>query len=58
MRALANVFTCCVLVMKVALLNGELEEGDLISVAADPVFNMQSSVVNKVSFVVSDQCHS
>jgi hypothetical protein len=29
-----------------------------ISVVADPVFNRQSSVVHKVSFVVGDQCHS
>ena len=43
---------------KVRALRALRNSTNLISVAADPVFNMQSSVVHKVSFVVSDQCHS
>ncbi len=35
-----------------------LDQRDLISVVADPVFNTQPSVVHKVRFDVGDQCHT
>jgi len=34
-----------------------LDQRDLISVVADPIFNTQPSVIHKVRFVVGDQCH-